>query len=147
MHRRLPGVLLVLVAATALDDARAGLVSREFQFKAGTILEVGAETPERLRIDNVRFDAPSKVSGKLVRLGGVFEAEVAVSNGGNESARAGIAIALFDDEGRLVGAASGGSKVVSIKPGRQKSFTLVFDGVTAEAERATRFHITLETKP
>ena len=59
----------------------------------------------------------------------------------------GIAIALYDDEGHLLGVASGGNRISPVRPDRQKTFHLVFEGVTAEAHKATAFQISLEAKP
>lgn len=142
---------LTLLTATAIavvttPPASAAIMSKKFDFKTGVILDIGAEMPGGLRVDNVRFEVPSKLGGKIVRVGGLFTAEVAVSNTGNETAKVGIAIALFDNASRLLGVAGGGSKLASIQPGRQKSFTLVFDGVNAEAHAASQFYISLESK-
>ena len=71
---------------------------------------------------------------------------MAISNTSGESRKVGLALALFDEEGRLLGVASGGSKLASIKPGRQKSFILLFDGVNSEAHRAATFQISMESK-
>ena len=43
--------------------------------------------------------------------------------------------------------ASGGNKLTPIKPERQRTFTLVFDGVNAVAHKATAFQISLLPKP
>jgi hypothetical protein len=140
----------MLAAAAAFllaSSAPAAVLSKKYDFKTGVILDIGAEMPGGLRIDNVRFEVPSTLGGKIMRVGGLFTAEVAVSNTGPETAKVGIAIALFDDQTRLLGVAGGGSKLASIKPGRQKSFTLVFDGVNAEAAGATHFYVSVEDKP
>lgn len=58
----------------------------------------------------------------------------------------GVAIALYDGEGRLVGVASGGTGLMPLKPDRQRSFTLIFDDVNALAAQAQTFQITVESK-
>lgn len=143
--RRLLAAALLLGGAI-IAPAEAGLVSKQYAYKSGVILEIGVSTDDGVRLDNVRFQVPSKLSGQAARVGGLPAAEVAVSNGGPKGAKVGVSIALFDGEGRLVGTASGGSRLVSIKPGRQRSFTLVFDGVGEAADRATTFHIAVESK-
>lgn len=147
MRRRLPTAIALATLVLAAAPVPAALFAHSYRFKGGVILEIGEGTEDGLRIDNVRFDVPSKVSGQVMRAGGLYEAEVAVSNTGTAAAKIGLAIALFDEAGNLLAAASGGSKLASIKPGRQKSFTLVFDGVHRHAERAATFQIAIETGP
>jgi hypothetical protein len=139
-------VVAMLLGGVVLAPAEAGLVSKQYTYKSGVILEIGVSTDDGLRLDNVRFQVPTKLSGQAARVGGLPSAEVAVSNGGDRGKKIGVSIALFDAEGRLVGTAGGGSRLISIKPGRQRSFTLVFDGVGDEADRATTFHIAVESK-
>ena len=145
--RRLIGIsMLALTLAALTPGIEAALISRIFEFKSGVTLEVGASTGDGLRLDTVRFQLPSTVDGSF-RSGGLATATVAVSNTTETSGKVGIAIALFDDDGKLVGVASGGTKLTSIKSDRQKTFTLVFDHVNGEASRAKTFQVTLESRP
>lgn len=148
---RRSGVALFAFLAVAVlllpGSARAGLLSKSYVFKPGTLLEVGAEIDEGLRLDKVRFVLPASEGGKLVRTAGLAHAEVSISNTGPASRRVGIALALFDDDNRLLGVASGGMKLFPIKAGRQETYTLVFDNVNAEIPRATKFQITIEPRP
>ena len=72
--------------------------------------------------------------------------EVSLSNTADRSLKVGVAIALFDADGRLVGVASGGSRWAPIKANRQKTFRLVFDNVNHEIFDTKTFQITVETK-
>jgi hypothetical protein len=145
--RRLFGIsMLALTLAALAPGATAALISRVFEFKPGVTLEVGASTDDGMRLDSVRFQLPSAGDGSF-RSGGLATATVAVSNTTEASSKVGIAIALFDEGGKLVGVASGGTKLTSIKGDRQKSFTLVFDHVNDAAFKTKTFQITLESKP
>jgi hypothetical protein len=144
--RRLTRVSILVLALSALAvSTEAALISRVFEFKSGVTLEVGSVTADGLRLDSIRFQLPSTGDGSF-RSGGLVTATVAVSNTTETSSKVGIAIALFDEGGKLVGVASGGSKLTSIKGDRQKTFTLVFDHVNGEAHRATTFQISLESR-
>lgn len=145
--RVIAGIVVVLLGALGLGQASTGLMSRQYEFKPGVILEIAASTEDGLRLDNIRFQVPSKVSGKILRVSGLFTAEVAVSNMSGSPTKVGVAIALFDPEGRLVGVASGGNRLGAIKAGRQKSFTLVFDDVNSFFDAAKTFQITIESEP
>jgi hypothetical protein len=137
------GFVIFLVSASA----PTALLSKRYEFKADVILQMSATTPSGLRLDSVRFKMPATRGDRLTRTGGLLGARVAVSNTADKSQKVGLAVALFDDEGRLLAVASGGSKLSAIKPARQKTFVLVFEGVHAEAHKATTFHISLESRP
>jgi hypothetical protein len=123
----------------------AALISKSYIFKNDVTLELGVATGDGLRIDSVRFFAPTG-GGGMLRAGDSMRAEVKISNSSEQQLKVGVAIALFDDAERLLGVASGGTRLVPIKSGRQKSYTLVFDHVNAEAPRAATFQISLESK-
>ncbi|HKQ59781.1 MAG TPA: hypothetical protein VJS92_00770 [Candidatus Polarisedimenticolaceae bacterium] len=146
MHTGRTRVLaLVSVLAAALLSAQASLLSKEYVFKAGTLLEMGTVNDDGVRLDAVQFDLPK--SGFLgTGVGGTMNAHVAVTNSGQLTRRVGLGIALFDDGGNLVGVASGGTRLMAIKPGQQRFYTLDFDGLRTEAHKATKFRITLETR-
>ena len=145
--KRLLLVGIVLAASSAASPAlQADLLSKKYLFKDAVILEMGVTTDDGVRLDTARFQLPSKLGGRVTRTGGVIGAEVAVSNTSADPRKVGLALALFDEEGRLLGVASGGSKLASIKPGRQKSFILIFDDVNMQAHRTTTFQVSMESK-
>lgn len=138
---------LVLAAALGLAPAAgAELLSKGYEFKDSVTLEIGASTEDGLRIDSVRFHVPPTAGQRGQRTGGLANAEVAVSNVGTDPRKVGLALALFDREGRLVAVASAGTSLLPLKTGRQRTYTLVFDHVNGEVHKATRFQISLESK-
>lgn len=146
--RRVPGAILIsILLLAAASAARAALFSKIYVFKPETTLDIGVEVESGLRLDTVRFSLPSTLGGRVVRTGGLAQADVAVSNIGSESRRVGIALAVFDDDNRLLGVASGGVKLFPLKPGRQTTYGLVFENVNAEIYKATKFQISVEPKP
>jgi hypothetical protein len=146
-RRTLDRVLLAAICALALAaPAHGELLSKRYQFKDGVVLEMSVPTRNGLRLDTVTFVMPETVDGRLTVASGLLRAQVVVSNLASEPRKIGLAIALFDDQDRLLAVASGGSRLASIKPDRSRSFSLTFDGVFAEANRATTFQISLEAK-
>ena len=132
----------------AQDEARGGtLFSKTYQFKPTTALTIGADIEPGIRLDTVKFSLPTSEDGKISRASDSATAEVAISNTGTESRKMGVALALFDDAGRLLGVATGGDKLMALKPGRQATYVLTFSMVNAETPSATRFQISVETKP
>lgn len=135
--------IAVAVPASALASH---LFSKTYEFKGGATLDVGADVEPGLRLDSVRFLVPAPGDGGTARAGEAAQVEVAISNTGTTGRRIGIALALFDAQGRLLGVASGGDRLFPLKAGRQATYLLRFGGVNAEAASASRFQISLETR-
>jgi hypothetical protein len=144
MRRTILVTLTILFALVVARPAAAGIISKTYEFNAGAILEIGMPTDDGLRLESVRFQMPTTTG---VRTSSEATIEVIVSNGSDRGKRVGIGVALFDAQGRLVGVASGGTRLVGLKAGRNKSYKLVFADLNVEAPRATTFQISLETKP
>ncbi len=145
----LPGILVALLGAAvwATPDSWCAPLSKRYPFQGGLTMEIAAVGVSGLRLDTVRFRVPAPRGDRLLPTGGPLTAEVAVSNTADQSHMVGLAIALYDDEGNLLGVASGGNRIWPVRPDRQQTFILVFDGVNAEAHKATAFDISLEAKP
>ena len=90
------------------------------------------------------FKSPSSI-GKKIWSSGILKADITVTNLGVEARKFGIAVALFDDEGRLLGVASHGT-TFPLKPERQAIYTLDFTNVNSELFKATKFKISIEPK-
>jgi hypothetical protein len=147
MRRPVAGCLILAAALALSPDGAAGLLSKEYHFKDGVTLEIGEATENGLRLDAVRFKLPATAGDEFVRTGGVAKVDVAISNLAGAAQKVGIAVALFDESNRLVGVASGGSKLMGVRGNRQKNYVLVFDNVNGEAHKATTFRISIESKP
>jgi len=140
-------VAALAVAIVAVPATRAELFTKKYVFKSDIILEMHADMGDTARLDTVRFMLPDKLKSGMIRIGGLAKAEVAISNKGTESLKIGIAIAVLDDNDRLLGVASGGSRFLAIKGGRQSTYTLVFDDVNLDMDKGTSFQISVETRP
>jgi hypothetical protein len=147
MHRltKTAGLVLAVAFLLVAGDARAELFSKAYAFKPDTTLKIGAEMPEGLRLDSVEF-----VLQKDPNEGGTFngpKVKVSVSNLGKTGVKVGVAIAITDADGRLVGVASGGTKLFPLRADRQIVYTLMIDGVRAELTKGTVFRISVEPTP
>ena len=147
MHRRTIGAGIVMAAALIFvsSDARAELFSKAYAFKPGTLLEVGAEVPGGLRLDSVEFVLPKEGTP-----GGTFtgpKVKVSISNLGTAPAKIAVAIAVTDEDGKLVAVASGGTKLFPLRTDRQIVYTLSIDNVRAELSKGTVFRISIEPAP
>jgi hypothetical protein len=143
--RRILCAVFAALAVWPAGPAAAALLSKKYQFRPGVKLDVGTEIEGGLRLDTIQFVLPASAGSEPhERTAGKPYAVVAVSNAAQQSRRVAIAIALFDDQGRLLGVASGGTRLLGIKPGRQTTYTLVFDDVNSEVHRASTFQLSVE---
>lgn len=143
---RLP-IVLAACLLLSIPSADADTFSKKYRFAAGKTLEVGEPVGAGMRLDSVQFVLPAPTEGRILRIGGLPEAVVAVSNLSQESVKVGVALAVFDEEGRLLGVASGGSAMRGIHPYRQVGYSLKFDFVNGEMAKAATFQVSVETKP
>ena len=147
MHRRMTGAGALMAAAMILvaGDAKAELFSKAYTFKPGTTLEMNSEMPGGLRLDSVEFVLPS--DGKQTGSLSGPKVKVSISNLGTTAAKVGVSIAVTDADGRLVGVASGGTKLFPLRGDRQIVYTLSVDGVRTELAAGTVFRISVEPMP
>jgi hypothetical protein len=73
-------------------------------------------------------------------------AQVEVTNTGKFPKVPGFAVAVLDKEGRLIGVASGGTKVGTIKPGETETFDLNFTQVKERLATGDKFFLAIELR-
>ncbi len=135
------GALVLTVALVLLAPlSHAELFSKTYVFKANTTLEVGEELQEGIRVDSITLNVPEGRFGSPV-------AAIAISNLGARSARVGIAVALVDDDNKLVGVASGGTRLFPLRPERQMVYKVPFHHVNGDVARASVFMLAIEPNP
>ena len=73
-------------------------------------------------------------------------AQLEVTNTSNAPRIPGFAVAVLDKDGRLIGAASGGTKLGTIKPGETETFDLNFSQVKERLASGDRFLLAIELR-
>jgi len=73
-------------------------------------------------------------------------AQVEVTNTAKYPKIPGFAVAVLDRDGRLLGVASGGTKVGTIKPGETETFDLNFTQVKERLAKGDRFILAIELR-
>jgi hypothetical protein len=139
------GIVVALLMLVAAGNARAELFSKAYAFKVGTTLEIGTEMPGGLRLDSVEFEIPDPAVQGSVWSGP--KAKVAISNLGTSSVKIAVSIAVTDAEGKLVGVASGGTKLFPMRADRAIVYSLPINGVRSEFANGTVFRISVEPAP
>jgi len=141
LPRLLVAGLALLAALTIAPPAGAEVNSARYKFEGNKWLSLDLAVDE-VRTDVIRFDWPSAVLG--VKSG--YKAVVKVVNSSTKQVSAGLAVALYDGDGKLLGAGTTGTKIGTIDPGDSAEFTVSFDHVIERLSQTTQFQIALQTR-
>ena len=127
-------LLLVSPAGAAQNTA-------QYKFEGNRWLSLDLAVGD-VRTDVIRFDWPAAVLG--IKTG--YKATVKVVNGSSRQVSAGIAVAVYDGAGKLIGVGSSGTRIGTIDPGDSVDFEIDFNNVTERLEQAAQFQIALQTR-
>ena len=75
-----------------------------------------------------------------------YKATLKVVNESSRQVGVGVAVVLYDQDGKLVGSGTAGTTIGTIDPGDSAQFTVDFSHVTERLEQAATFQIALETR-
>jgi hypothetical protein len=142
-------VLVTALAVAFLSLALASplsaqLITKRFDWQpVGGIQKVDMQMND-VAVSEIRFDlgdtiAPVRVSSA--------KAVVRVDNNSQQDQEVGVAVAVFDADGNLVGAGNGGNKIGELNKGEREEFNVRFSYVYRNLRNAKSFLISLETKP
>jgi hypothetical protein len=97
-----------------------------------------------IAISEIRFDLGDTF--KPLRVSSA-KAVVRVDNNSARDQEVGVAVAVFDADGTMLAAGSGGIKVGNLNKGERDTFTVRFPYVYRNLKNASYFYLTVETKP
>lgn len=120
-----------------------GFFSQRFDYCWDTVLPLKV-TVDGLRLDSIFFNRREIARGPFKGADFGARAQVAVTNTADKIRVPGFAVAVFDAEGRLLGVASGGSKLGGVKPGETETFDLNFTQVKERLPLGTTFVLSIE---
>ncbi|MFQ5878046.1 MAG: hypothetical protein ACE5JH_10230 [Acidobacteriota bacterium] len=132
-------VLVLLLAA--VGPAGAASNSARYRWEGNKWLALDLSVGD-VRADMIRFEWPATVMGIKTS----YKASVKITNGSARQVGIGLALVLYDEDSRLVGAGTAGTTIGTIDPGDQAQFTINFSHATQRLEQAAQFHILLETR-
>ena len=144
MRSLLVTLTAALVALAPAAPCEAGIVS----VKAAFVKDRSVDLPlqkEGIQVRSYRFDRPRRGSHNTFNMAGEPTLIVNVVNAGSEPRDFSIAAALYDREGNLVGAGSGGH-TGKLKPGEEQEIKVVFRDVTQNVAHAVAMQMSLETQ-
>jgi hypothetical protein len=131
--------LAVFLAAAPL---MAGQATQKFDWNPQRgAQDIHVET-DRVVVSQLEFDLGDRVPATQFS---TAHAVARVDNNGFLAYEVGVAIAIFDGEGDIVAAGSGGVKLGSLAKGERDTFTIKFPYVYRNLDKAKSFIVTLET--
>jgi hypothetical protein len=141
--RFLPTLALatVLLAQPAWGQEGGTVNSARYRFEGNKWLALDLAVGD-VQVESIKFEWPAT----LMRVKTGYKATVKVSNGSSAQARVGVAVALYDQDSKLVGAGTTGTTLGTIDPGDSAQFEVTFNHVTGRLEQAAQFHIAMEAK-
>ncbi len=131
------------VAPKAEELKPLGFFSQKFPYQWDVLLPLKAEV-DGVKLNTIFFNR-REIRSRLLK-GAEFgtRAQVEVTNTGKRSRMLNFAVAVLDEEGRLLGVATGGSKITGVAPGETETFDLNFSRVLQRLPKGTQFVLSLE---
>lgn len=117
--------------------------SQRFPFRWNQFLPLTAEV-DGLRINSIFFNKRTANLGVFGNPEFGTRAVVDVTNTTSDTRHPGFAVAVYDDQDRLLGVASGGPLLGGVRAGATMSFTLSFSQVVERIPKADHYYLSVE---
>ena len=132
-----------LVALLVASPVFAGVATEKFDWHpVNGVQEIHVES-DRVVVSSLEFDMGDRLKPLQAS---TAKAVARVDNNGFLAYEVGVAIAVFDGDGNIVAAGSGGVKLGSLGKGERDTFTIRFPYVYRNLINAKTFTVTLETR-
>lgn len=144
-----PPAAPVPVAAPAVPATPLSFHSENLPFAWDHLIPLSIQL-DGLQIKSIFFNKrvlKPKFFGLLKSAEFGTRAQLEVTNTGRSPKIPGFAVAVLDKDGRLLGVASGGTKLGTIKPGETETFDLNFAQVKERLAFGDRFLLAVELRP
>ncbi|WP_243317682.1 hypothetical protein [Geothrix paludis] len=135
-------------APAPVADASLSYFSESFPFAWDRVIPLSVNV-DGLKVSSIFFNKRMVQPGFFNILQGAefgTRAQVEVTNTAKYPRIPGFAVAVLDKDGKLLGVASGGTKVGTIKPGETETFDLNFTQVKERLAKGDRFLLAIELR-
>ena len=139
MVKRLSFFAALLVAAPVF----AGQATQKYDWNPVQGAQDVHVEVDRVVVSSLQFDLGSQVPPTQFS---TAKCVARVDNNGFLAYEVGVAVVLFDEDGDIVAAGSGGVKLGSLGKGERDTFTIKFPSVYRNFNKAKTFIVTLETQ-
>ncbi len=119
--------------------------SEKFNYAWEKTLPLSVEV-DGLKVNSIFFNRREAKTGLFKGAEFGTRAQLEVTNTAAKPRTPGFAVAVFDSEGRLLGAATGGTKVGTVKPGETETFDLNFTQVKERLPLGASFVLSVELR-
>ena len=119
--------------------------SEKFAYQWEKTLPLSVEL-DGLKVKSIFFNRREAKTGLFKGAEFGTRAQVEVTNTAAKPRTPGFALAVFDAEGRLLGAANGGTKFGTVKPGETETFDLNFTQVKERLPLGASFVLSVELR-
>lgn len=137
--------LLFVTATLLVAPLSAQQATRRFNLDLQNKVQNVQLAVGNVMVNNIIITLGDKVGGPVQRSSA--EAMVRIDNNGATDVAAGVAIAVFDAQGNIVAAGSGGTFVGWLKAGERDTSTIAFPYVWRHLSQGKTFTLTLEVAP
>lgn len=117
--------------------------SQRFKYFWDQLIPLKAEV-DGLKLNSIFFNRREITSGLFKGAEFGTRARIEITNSGTRSRAVGFAVAVFDADDRLLGVASGGTKLFALKAGATESYDLSFEQVLERLPHGATFVLSLE---
>lgn len=134
--------------ASVQAQAPLSFVAESFPFTWDRVIPMTLDL-DGLKVEQIFFNRRVVQPGFFNLLKGAefgTRAQVQVTNTSRFPRIPGFAVAVLDKDGKLLGVASGGTKVGTIKPGETETFDLNFTQVNERLAKGDRFLLAIELR-
>ncbi|WP_026852146.1 hypothetical protein [Geothrix fermentans] len=135
-------------APAAVADTSLSYFSESFAFAWDRVIPLSVNV-DGLKVTSIFFNRRVMQPGFFnIMKGAEFgtRAQVEVTNTAKYPRIPGFAVAVLDKDGKLLGVASGGTKVGTVKPGETETFDLNFTQVKERLPKGERFLLAIELR-
>jgi len=139
MVKRLSFLAVFLVAAPLC----AGQATQKYDWNPVQGAQDVHVEVDRIVVSSLQFDLGGQVPPTQFS---TAKCVARVDNNGFLAYEVGVAVVLFDEDGDIVAAGSGGVKLGSLGKGERDTFTIKFPSVYRNFNKAKTFIVTLETQ-
>jgi hypothetical protein len=120
-----------------------GFFSQRYPYQWNTVLSLKAEV-DGLKLNTIFFNRREIRSWPLEGAEFGTRAQIEVTNTAQKVRVPNFAVAVFDEGDRLLGVATGGTKLMGVRPGSTETFDLNFSRVLQRLPKGTHFVLSVE---
>ena len=125
-------------------SARAQQATGKFDYTPTSGVQDISVAVDKVRVNQITFK-PGSTMGPTRR--STAECVVRTDNDGQVDVQVGVAVVIFDADGNIVAAGSGGTQVGWLSKGERDTSSIAFSSVYRNLSKAKTFTVTLEVLP